>query len=70
MKHPNKLIKDLERKIDLLRYTSTGLLQQAEKSTDDKDILALAWAVDGMIGEIEAMVMDLPLYEDQDDSPF
>ena len=60
----DKLIKAIQRKLELARYTCEGALSRAENVTDDKDLQTLIWATELMLGDIEAMVHDLPWYSD------
>lgn len=67
----DQLIKDLQQKLELARYTCTGALSRADGITDDKDLRALIWATELMLGDIEAMVHDLPWYsEPTGEDPF
>ena len=58
----DKLIRDIQNKLVLARYTCEGALNRADEATDDKDLRALIWATELMLGDIEAMVHDLPWY--------
>ena len=67
----DQLIRDLQQKLELARYTCAGALSRADGITDDKDLRALIWATELMLGDIEAIVHDLPWYSDKgNESPF